>query len=141
VDKVASDELRLLRNDLRGVGLVQVIHVVGSESVDEACEVEAMVDAILLDSGNPALPVKELGGTGRTHNWDLSRKIRDRVSIPIFLAGGLKAGNVAAAIEAVDPFALDVCSGVRTDGRLDELKLRLFFTAVAPSKTHGQTSE
>ena len=131
VDKVPAGELGLLRTGLPGVSLVQVIHVLGPESVDEAREVEGMVDAILLDSGNPSLAVKELGGTGRTHNWELSREIRDRVGVPIFLAGGLRAGNIAAALEAVAPFGLDVCTGVRTDGRLDELKLQSFFTAVA----------
>lgn len=88
------------------------------------------VDAILLDSGNQALDVKELGGTGRTHDWALSRKTRDTVPVPTFLAGGLHAENVAHAIRQVRPFGVDVCSGVRTQGKLDPVKLEAFFLAV-----------
>ncbi len=116
-----------LKCALPGIGIVQVIHVVGPESVDEACAIAPQVDAILLDSGNPALQVKELGGTGRRHDWTLSRQIREQVEVPVFLAGGLNPGNVSQAIEEVGPFGLDLCTGVRTDGRLDETKLAAFF--------------
>jgi len=119
-----------LRRALPGIKIVQVIHVTGPGSVDEALAVAPSVDAILLDSGNPALAVKELGGTGRSHDWSLSRRIREQVSIPIFLAGGLNAGNVGQAMNAVAPFGLDLCSGVRTDGKLDRQKLLAFFYAV-----------
>jgi phosphoribosylanthranilate isomerase len=119
-----------LRQALPGIKIVQVIHVTGPGSVDEALDVAPSVDAILLDSGNPALAVKELGGTGRSHDWSLSRRIREQVSIPIFLAGGLNAGNVGQAMKAVAPFGLDLCSGVRTDGKLDRHKLLAFFAAV-----------
>ena len=88
------------------------------------------VDAILLDSGNPNLEIKELGGTGRTHNWQLSRKIRESMSIPIFLAGGLKPENIRQAIEEVQPFGIDLCSGVRTNGKLDSEKLNRFMNEV-----------
>jgi phosphoribosylanthranilate isomerase len=126
VDRVADRELEILRRSLPGVSLVQVIHVVGVESVEEARSVEGLVDAILLDSGNPSLEVKELGGTGRVHDWQLSRRIREQLSAPLFLAGGLREANVAQAVRAVSPFGLDVCSGVRTDHRLDEQKLKPF---------------
>jgi phosphoribosylanthranilate isomerase len=126
VDRVADRELEILRRSLPGVSLVQVIHVVGAESVEEARSVEGLVDAILLDSGNASLKVKELGGTGRVHDWQLSRRIREQLSVPLFLAGGLREANVAQAVRAVSPFGLDVCSGVRTDGRLDEQKLKAF---------------
>jgi len=119
-----------LRAALPGVSLVQVIHVTGAESVDEAISVAPFVDAILLDSGNQALAIKELGGTGRTHDWTLSRQIRERISIPLFLAGGLKPENVAEAIVAVEPFGVDVCSGLRTEGKLDEEKVKKFFEAI-----------
>jgi phosphoribosylanthranilate isomerase len=121
---------RDLKGALPGVSLVQVVHVTGPESVEEAAQVAAHVDAILLDSGNPKLAVKELGGTGRTHDWSLSRAIRERIAIPLFLAGGLTPENVGEAIEEVGPFGLDVCSGVRTDGELDATKLTRFFAAV-----------
>ena len=130
VDRLEQGSYNELRAALPGISLVQVIHVTGEESVDEAMQVAPQVDAILLDSGNQALTVKELGGTGRTHNWEISRKIRAAVSVPIFLAGGLKAENVAEAIRAVEPFGLDLCSGVRTDGKLDEAKLAKFFEQV-----------
>ena len=119
-----------LRTALPGIKIVQVIHVTGPESVDEAVAIAPLVDAILLDSGNPALAVKELGGTGRSHDWTLSLRIRERVNIPMFLAGGLNASNVAQAMQAVAPFGLDLCSGVRKAGRLDPQKLREFFAAV-----------
>ncbi len=127
-DYVATDVYPRLREGLPGISLVQVIHVTGPESVDLAVAAAGHVDAILLDSGNPALATKELGGTGRTHDWTLSRRIRDAIGRPLFLAGGLNPTNVPAAVEAVQPFGLDVCSGVRTDGALDQDKLTAFFT-------------
>ena len=130
-DRLTTGTYAELRAALPGVGLVQVVHVTGPESVEEARRVAGDVDAILLDSGNQALTVKELGGTGRRHDWTISRSIREAVDVPVFLAGGLRAENLAEAIGEVGPFALDVCSGVRTDGRLDEEKLGRFFAAVA----------
>jgi phosphoribosylanthranilate isomerase len=130
VDRLQRGSYEDLRRALPGIKIVQVIHVTGKESVAEAVAVAAQVDAILLDSGNPALQVKELGGTGRVHDWRLSKQIRDRLPIPLYLAGGLKPENVAAAIRQVSPFGLDICSGVRTDGKLDQTKLAAFFAAV-----------
>jgi phosphoribosylanthranilate isomerase len=134
VDRLERGSHEHLRHALHGVGLVQVVHVMGEESVEEALRVAPLVDAILLDSGNQSLTVKELGGTGRTHDWRISRRIREELEAigkPMYLAGGLHAHNVRAAIEAVEPFGVDVCSGVRTDGRLDERKLAAFFEALA----------
>ena len=130
-DRLESGTHVDLRDALPGVSLVQVIHVNGPESVDEALAVSSFVDALLLDSGNQALSIKELGGTGRTHDWRLSRQIREAADVPIFLAGGLNGLNVAEAVSAVEPFGVDVCSGVRTNGRLDEAKLDRFFMAVS----------
>lgn len=110
--------------------VVQVVHVRGERSVDEALAAAGEADALLLDSGNPALAVKELGGTGRVHDWRLSRRIVERSPVPVFLAGGLNPGNVRAAVEQVGPFAVDVCSGVRSNGCLDERKLDEFFREV-----------
>lgn len=98
--------------------------------MEEAVELSEKVDALLLDSGNPSLAVKELGGTGRVHDWKLSREIRDRASVPIYLAGGLNPSNAAEAITNVEPFALDVCSGLRTNGALDAAKVDAFMSAV-----------
>ena len=130
VDAVSEGTYLALRNSLPGVKLVQVIHVQHEKSVDEAIETAPNVDAILLDSGNPNLEIKELGGTGRTHNWKLSRKIRESLSIPVFLAGGLKPENIRQAIEEVLPFGIDLCSGVRTNGKLDSEKLNRFMNEV-----------
>lgn len=131
VDHVALDELVELRRALPGVRLVQVLHVRGRETLDEARAVAPHVDGLLLDSGNPALAVKELGGTGRTHDWTTSRAIRDAVRLPVLLAGGLRAENAGAALSTVEPFGLDVCSGVRSAERLDPQRLDAFFAAVA----------
>jgi len=128
-DRLEAGSHADLRKELPGVSLVQVIHVTGPESVDEAIATAPFVNGILLDSGNQSLPVKELGGTGRTHDWSLSRQIREKVSVPIFLAGGLKSDNVGEAIRAVGPFGVDVCSGVRSNGALDQSKLSRFFAA------------
>ncbi|MDQ3474444.1 MAG: phosphoribosylanthranilate isomerase [Acidobacteriota bacterium] len=129
-DRLEVQSYATLRQSLRGISLVQVVHVNGTASVAEAISIAPFVDAVLLDSGNQSLPVKELGGTGRTHDWNLSLQIREAIDVPLFLAGGLKAENVADAIRQVRPFGVDVCSGVRTDGKLDEAKLRDFFAAV-----------
>lgn len=129
-DRLPLGAHRVLRDALPGVSLVQVVHVTGPESVEEAVAVAPYVDAVLLDSGNQSLAVKELGGTGRTHDWSLSREIREAIDVPLFLAGGLKPENVAAAIREVQPFGIDVCSGLRTDGALDRRKLEEFFLHV-----------
>jgi len=130
VDRIQLDQYQRLRYELPGVKLVQVIHVIDHNSVKEAIEVSAFVDAILLDSGNPNLQVKQLGGTGRTHNWDLSRQIRESINIPLFLAGGINKDNVQEAVEQVKPFGIDLCSSVRTNRHLDETKLAAFFSAI-----------
>jgi phosphoribosylanthranilate isomerase len=126
VDAVPRGTYEHLKSALPSVKIVQVIHVAGEQSVQEAIDIANHVDALLLDSGNPGLPVKELGGTGRVHDWNLSRRIRDAARCPVFLAGGLRPGNVGEAVAHVQPFGIDVCSGVRTNGHLDADKLREF---------------
>ena len=130
VDELERRDYQKLREELPHVKLVQVIHVMDQSSVSEAIEISRFVDAILLDSGNPKLSIKELGGTGRTHDWTLSRQIRENIKIPLFLASGLNKDNVKQAIESVQPFGLDLCSSVRTNGELDKRKLEDFFTAI-----------
>lgn len=129
VDALSEGTYKQIKQALPLVKLVQVIHVIDEASVDEAVRIAGEVDALLLDSGNPNLAVKVLGGTGNTHNWKLSRKIVEQSKVPVFLAGGLKAENVKLAIDEVQPFGLDLCSGVRTDKKLDERKLEEFFRA------------
>jgi phosphoribosylanthranilate isomerase len=129
-DALPDGELAMVRERHPDVVLMPVIHVRGNDSVDEAMRTAADADAILLDSGNPLARVKELGGTGRVHDWQVSRTIRDAVGVPLFLAGGLRAANVAEAVRTVRPFGVDVCSGVRRDGKLDRSTLTEFMAAV-----------
>ena len=130
VDEVEPGVHEALRHELPGIKIVQVIHVRDAGALAEARQVSPRVDAILLDSGNPSLTTKELGGTGRAHDWAVSRKIRDAVRVPVYLAGGLNPGNVGKAIAQVQPFGVDLCSGLRTDGHLDASKLEQFMRAV-----------
>lgn len=125
-DRLPDGSHKELKYQLPGISIVQVIHVRGEESVEEAVKISEFVDALLLDSGNQDLKIKELGGTGRTHNWDISRKIVEKIRKPVFLAGGLNSINIKQAIEFVQPFGIDLCNGVRTDGRLDKIKLENF---------------
>jgi phosphoribosylanthranilate isomerase len=133
VDEVDDGVHQRLRDALPGVSLVQVVHVRDDDAIRQAVAVAPSVDAILLDSGNPSLSTKELGGTGRAHDWAVSRRIRDSVDVPVFLAGGLNPQNVARAIDQVAPFGVDVCSGLRTNGKLDETKLGDFMLALRDS--------
>lgn len=129
VDAMSAEARRALRRRLPGIAIVQVVHVQGPASVDDALAAREHSDAILLDSGNPSLAVKELGGTGRVHDWSISARIRERVDVPVFLAGGLNPGNIASAIRAVRPYGVDVCSGLRPGGRLDATRLNDFMQA------------
>jgi phosphoribosylanthranilate isomerase len=130
VDELTEGAYKDIRIALPNIKLVQVIHVTGEESIQQAIEIQNEIDAILLDSGNPKAAVKTLGGTGNTHNWDISRERVHAVKVPVFLAGGLNAGNVQEAIQRVQPFGVDICSGVRTNGKLDPDKLNAFMAAV-----------
>jgi phosphoribosylanthranilate isomerase len=131
VDELPRGGHARLRLALPGIAIVQVIHVTGPASVAEALAVAPDVHALLLDSGNPTLAVKELGGTGRVHDWALSAEIRARAPVPVFLAGGLQPANVAAAVRQVRPYAVDVCSGLRSAGELDEARLAGFAAQLA----------
>jgi phosphoribosylanthranilate isomerase len=132
VDEVEAGGHAALRALLPDIRLVQVLHVRGEQTIAEAERIAPEVDALLLDSGNPSLAVKELGGTGRVHDWRISRRIVQAVDRPVYLAGGLTEANVGEAVRAVRPYGLDLCSGVRTAGALDEEKLAAFFAALAP---------
>jgi phosphoribosylanthranilate isomerase len=129
-DRLERGAYAELRRALPGVRIVAVVHVTGPASVDEAVGLAGQADAVLLDSGRPEAAVKELGGTGRRHDWALSRRIREALDVPVFLAGGITPENAAEAKAAVGPFALDVCTGVRTNGALDEAKLEALFAAL-----------
>jgi len=130
VDALTDRQYLKIREAIPHVKLVQVIHVLDENSIKEAIEISEFVDAILLDSGNPNLSTKVLGGTGKTHNWDISKKIRENIKIPTYLAGGINKDNIRKAIEHVEPFGIDLCSSVRTIGQLDERKLESLFKAL-----------
>ena len=130
VDELTAGDYADIRTALPHLKIVQVIHVTDEKSIDEAIKLSSHVDALLLDSGNPKGAIKTLGGTGNVHNWDISRDIVKQVEVPVFLAGGLHAGNVRQAIKTVQPFGVDICSGVRTEGKLDPNKLDAFMKAV-----------
>lgn len=130
VDRLMRGSYEEMRSALPGVSIVQVVHISGPESVEEAARIAGFVDAILLDSGNPTATMKELGGTGRRHDWALSRQIREEIEIPLFLAGGLRPENVREAVEEVGPFGIDVCTGVRSAGKLDAGKLHELFASL-----------
>lgn len=131
VDALPLAAYPVLRGALPNVRLVQVLHVTGTAVVDEARQLYPLVDALLLDSGDPSLEVKQLGGTGRTHDWDTSARIVDEAPLPVWLAGGLLAANVAEAASRVEPYGVDLCTGVRSNGSLDPNKLRAFMATVA----------
>ena len=129
-DGIEAEVWHAVRRDLPSLRIVQVVHVRDESSIDLALDAAAHVDALLLDSGNTAAKVRELGGTGRVHDWSLSRRIVERAAVPVFLAGGINPGNVGEAIRAVRPFGIDLCSGVRSNGRLDAEKLRALVRAM-----------
>jgi phosphoribosylanthranilate isomerase len=80
------------------------------------------VSAFLIDTPSP-----EHGGTGRAFDWNLAVEFKKRTNQPVILSGGLTPENVASAIEAVHPYAVDVSSGVESSpGRKDHARLRDF---------------
>ena len=131
VDAVPEETYATLRKQASHVCIVQVIHVQDGNAVDQAQTAEEHVDAILLDSGRTENGVRRLGGTGDTHDWSVSRAVVDAVDKPVCLAGGLNADNVCEAIETVRPYGVDLCTGVRTDKKLDESKSSAFMEAVS----------
>ena len=130
VDDLKTGTYADIRQALPNVKLVQVFHVIDKSIIVKAKLIENEVDYILLDSGNPNLTIKELGGTGRTHNWEISKALVQAVKVPVFLAGGLRSTNVQQAIQQVQPYGLDLCSGVRTNDKLNKEKLKYFFIAI-----------
>ena len=126
-----AEAARLARTLRPSTKVIQVIHVEGDDALRLIPTYAAHADAFLLDSGKPSASVPELGGTGRVHDWDVSAAFVGKSPLPVFLAGGLTSENAAEAIRAVRPYGLDLCSGVRTNGSLDEVKLEAFMSAVA----------
>lgn len=130
VDRLLVGNYSDIKSELPNIDIVQVLHVNNQKSIEEAEQISHFVDAILLDSGNQSLSIKELGGTGRTHDWTISKKIVESVEIPVYLAGGLNPENLIEAVQTVKPYGVDLCSGVRTNDKLDTNKLNNFFNKV-----------
>ncbi len=127
VSRVDAGVRRRLRELVPSTPVLQVVHVEGPEAVEVALAAAEAADFVLLDSGRPSAGTPELGGTGRPHDWTVSREIVRRLEVPVLLAGGLAPFNVTAAVRAVRPAGVDACSGLRSpDGRLDEAALRDF---------------
>lgn len=130
VSPLSPSESAQLAELLPTMRRVQVIHIEDESALDLIAAYAPHVHAYLLDSGRPNLPLPEFGGTGRTHDWRISAEFVRRSPLPVFLAGGLSVANVGEAIRSVRPFGVDLCSGVRTEGRLDATKLSAFVEAV-----------
>jgi len=130
VDELVNDELQLLKAKLPQTKIIQVIHVLNENAIEEAVSKSKIVDAILLDSGNPNGKIKTLGGTGKSHNWNISKTIRKEINKPLWLAGGLNSDNIEQAINLVQPYGIDLCSGVRINKKLDTVKLENFFLTI-----------
>lgn len=126
VGQVSPGTLRAVKAGLPGISLFKVIHVEDERSIALALSFSDVADALLLDTGSPNALAPELGGTGRTHDWRISREIVRSCPKPVFLAGGLDSRNVEEAIQTVRPFGIDVCSGLRPEGTLDERALQDF---------------
>jgi len=122
------------RDGTGGYRLRKSWHVTGPESLVYGEAYRNVADAFLLDSVNAA--TGQVGGTGRAHDWSLSREIVERCtrdggrSVPVILAGGLNPDNVAAAVRQVRPAGVDVNSGTKgPDGFKDEARVRALVRA------------
>lgn len=126
-----GDETPEYCGGLRGLMTIKALRVGPDFSVERAAQFGT--DAILLDTHVAG----SYGGTGRTFDWSLARRTREVVG-KLFLAGGLTPENVAAAVEAVSPFAVDVCSGVEAaPGRKSAALMRRFVEAVRQAEGEG----
>ncbi len=120
--------LRAVRRALPGVRLVRALHAAGADALEQVRELGDVAHAFIVDSVNT--DEDRVGGTGLTHDWDLSRRIVAASPIPVILAGGLDAGNVARAIAAVQPYGVDANTRLRgADGFKDPVKVAAFVRA------------
>lgn len=130
VKGVSPEVCQAVRAAVPALRLVCVLHVDGEEAIAAARHIAPHVHAVLLDSGKIKGANPTYGGTGNTHDWQISRRVVEAVDGPVWLAGGLTPSNVAEAIRVVRPFGIDVCSKLRVDGALDANRLSAFMAAV-----------
>lgn len=115
----------VIKHRLPHIKTYKAIHVVDAQAINTARQYVNAVDAIVLDTVN--LAANQVGGTGQTHDWSISRRIVKQLPIPVILAGGLNPDNVNDAIEHVHPFGVDVNSGTKgADGYKDHARLQRF---------------
>jgi len=129
-DSLPPDGYARLRSELPGVSIVQAIHVIDRSAVEAAVSAARLADALVLDSSNPDVPFRWESQAGQTHDWDISREIVETVDSPVLLAGGLSPENIEFAVRTVQPYGVDVCTGVRSDDLLDRRKVTAFFEAL-----------
>jgi phosphoribosylanthranilate isomerase len=125
-DRAAPETLAALRQARPGLRLLKAIHVHPDRDSDWQAYVD-VVDGIVLDSVDPE--ADRIGGTGRVHDWSVSARIVEVCPIPVILAGGLTPANVAAAVDAVGPWAVNVNSGVESGGQKDVDRVRALVEA------------
>lgn len=114
-----------IKDKLPYIKIYKAIHVVDEVSIEKGKEYLPYVDAILPDTFNAK--TDQVGGTGLTHDWSISREMAKEYDKPLILAGGLNPDNVAEAIKYVRPYAVDANSGTKgIDGYKDPVKLKLF---------------
>ena len=114
----------IIHEKIEDVNLIKTVYVTEDALNETVIKDLKTFDAVLLDSFSQG----QYGGTGKVHDWILSRQIKEAVSpIPVILAGGLNPENVKEAILAVEPYAVDVASGVEANpGIKDQSKVRAF---------------
>jgi phosphoribosylanthranilate isomerase len=114
-------ELRNIRET--GVRIIKTIpvseHADTEMLIDLIKDLSGIADAVLLDTAIDG----KTGGTGVSHNWELSGKVVLSAGMQVILAGGLTPSNVSEAVQCVRPYAVDTASGVETDGKKDEKKV------------------
>ena len=128
------EALLALRQSLPGVQLIQVVHMGDLGGLERARAVAGIAEVGLLDAGSTDGDSQVFGGTGRVHDWHESAAIVAELDTPVWLAGGLSPSNVGEAIELVSPAGVDVCSGLRREGRLVESLAREFVMAVRAAR-------
>lgn len=132
-----ASELEMVRVAAPHLKIIRAVSVVGSEAMAVARSWERRVDALILDTYDPATGRR--GATGKTHDWMLSAEIVRNVRVPVILAGGLTARNVADAIRTVNPWAVDTHTGVEdAQGRRDFAAMEAFVESVRRAEVESR---
>lgn len=121
-DMVTPDDIAEVREALPYLRIMKAVHVMDESAIATAKYFSDTADAILLDTRT----ADRIGGTGITHDWNISAKIVKECSCPVILAGGLTPENVTEAIIRVRPYAVDVHTGVKKNGVRDAERTRAF---------------